>query len=105
MATQSSISYKVDQKLTEEPSTGGTWARLHHTHRRALVNGIMYCEKCGQFAIKKVEGLADPCNGKPLNNYGVAQLKKLNRGMHPVRGALTWPDGTNTTVTWAFGLL
>ena len=98
-AKQSAISLQTEQKISVGEASGA-WGRIHHSHSRALVNGVCYCTRCGQFAIKKVEGLASVCTGRPLNSYGRAQLKKLNGGKHPVRGALTWPDGTHSAVVF-----
>ena len=74
------------------------WDKIHSSHRRALVNDIVYCIKCGKYGIKKVEGLSSQCTGMPTNDFGRAQLKKFNDGIHLVRNALSWPDGTSSAI-------
>ena len=76
----------------------GVRSQVHESHTRALVGDIIFCIKCGKFSIKKVEGLANRCSGAPAHSCGRAQLKKMLKGHHPVRGALSWPDGSDISI-------
>ena len=80
--------------------SGGAYASIHSSHKRAMLNQIIFCTKCGLYCINKAEGLRMQCRGPPKNNYGKAQLKKLLSGKHPVRGAVSWPDGSDAKVTY-----
>ena len=85
---QSAISLSSQPRLDSEKLQAGPWSKVHTTHKGMLLNGRLYCRKCGLFNINQVEGLALACNGAPKNNYGKAQLTKLKEGKHPVRAAL-----------------
>ena len=72
---------RIDQtvQLTTQSSRGG-WGNIHGSHRRAMVNQIIFCYKCGLYSVNKAEGLAQQCKGQPANSFGRAQLKKLTNG-------------------------
>ena len=95
---QSTASLKSEPIVERQGQQAGAWSRVHGTHRRCLLNGILYCSRCGKYSIGKVEGLAETCTGAPTSSFQKAQLKKLSEGRHPVRGALTWPDGTSSAL-------
>ena len=78
------VSYKGDS----------AWSKIHTSHKRNMVGGVVYCRRCGYFRINKAVGLAKPCRGKPMYS-AEAILRKLNNGQHPVPGAPEWPDGTS----------
>jgi hypothetical protein len=99
LARQSQVSIAIGKQFT--PMDGaGAWSRIHASHRRALVNDICDCVRCGLFCINKAQGLAQVCTGRPMHSCGRAQLKKLNNGRNPIRGATEWPDGTHISVSF-----
>ena len=98
---QSAISLRSEPRLETAKPQAGAWSKVHPTHKRVLLNGILYCRICGLSSINKIEGLAESCNGEPKNSCGRAQFKKLNEGKHPVRGALTWPDGSSSSIAFS----
>lgn len=61
---QSHISRAAD-KAYDQSLGSGAWSRIHHTHKRAMINDIIFCIECGKSSIKKVEGLALHCPGVP----------------------------------------
>ena len=69
-------------------------------HKRTIVNHIVFCIKCRRYCINKAEGLSVPCRGCPTDRFGKAQLKKLPNDRHPVRGATSWPDGSDAHGTY-----
>lgn len=75
----------------------GAWTKIHSSHRRNLVGGIVYCRKCGAFAINKAISLSKQCQGQPPHNAARAQLKKLEEGRNPLRDKAPWPDGSEHT--------
>lgn len=97
IAAASSHSSEKPVELTSSESAPEP-PRIHLSHRRALVNSIQFCIKRGLYSIIIVEGLATQCKGRPSNNYGRAQLKKLLDGKHPVRCAVTWRDGSSALI-------
>ena len=108
LTKQSAVSLAAEQRMSEvkvkdkdEPvhrEGQSAWSRIHPSHRRALVNKIIYCTKCGCFAVNKAIKLAEVCTGIPTHNAAKAQLKKLNEGRNPIPNSSTWPDGTNSLV-------
>ncbi|HUU60977.1 MAG TPA: reverse transcriptase domain-containing protein, partial [Acidimicrobiia bacterium] len=59
-------------------------------HRRMLSGDLLWCNTCGAYAGgSKAVGLAAPCPGAPPKENGgrYAQLRKLQRGIHPRDGA------------------
>ena len=52
-------------------------------HVRAARGGIIWCIKCGSYAIKFAVGLAGPCRGKPANPSQLRVLARLRAGRHP----------------------
>ena len=93
---QSRESGRQEQELRKEGKQGGAWSKVHSTHKRCLLKGILYCSRCGRYSIGKVEGRAVECTGPPSTSFQKAQLKKLSEGRHPVRGAVSWPDGSSS---------
>ena len=91
----------IDQEVKLAVNEGsGAFDRVHTSHKRAMVNQIVFCIKCGLYCINKADGLSVQCRGCPTNSFGKAQLKKLLNGRHPVRGATTWPDGSDAHRTY-----
>ena len=72
----------IDQsiKFTTRVSGGGAYGSIHLSHKRVMLNQIVFCTTCGLSCINKAEGLKLQCRGPPTNNYGKAQLKKLLTG-------------------------
>ena len=99
---QSHVSIRTEPQVEEGGSQkqGGAWANVHPTHKRYLLNGILFCARCGKYSIAKTEGLAIECPGQPYNSYGRVQLKKLLNGQIPIRSAETWPDGSSARVRY-----
>ena len=52
-------------------------------HVRAAYGEVVWCIKCGAYAVKHAVGLAGPCGGRPTNASQLRVLKRLLRGRHP----------------------
>ena len=52
-------------------------------HTRFLTDDVLWCDRCGAYAISQAIGLAKPCSGKPTGGT-LARLGLLRRGLHPV---------------------
>ena len=96
-AILSSAHVSAHIKLAYLPGCGAL-DRVHESHRRMMTNQIVVCRHCGLYALNKAEGLAKPCLGRPANNFGRCQLRKLLEGRNPIRGAVAWPDGSHIRV-------
>ncbi len=55
-------------------------------HRRYAYGPLVWCEVCGAYAERFAVGLAKPCPGRPLYASRAAQLRRLQRGRHPLSG-------------------
>ncbi len=55
-------------------------------HRRYAYGSLVWCDLCGAYADRFAVGLARPCPGRPLYASRAAQLRRLQRGRHPLTG-------------------
>ncbi len=55
-------------------------------HRRYAYGTLVWCDICGAYADRFAVGLARPCPGRPLYESRAAQLRRLQRGRHPLTG-------------------
>jgi hypothetical protein len=55
-------------------------------HRRLAYGTLVWCDICGAYAERFAVGLARPCPGRPLYASRAAQLRRLQRGRHPLTG-------------------
>ena len=62
---------------------GGTGGTDGGGHVRAARGGVIWCIKCGSYAIKFAVGLAGPCRGPPTNPSQLQILARLTAGRHP----------------------
>ena len=53
--------------------------------------GVVWCWKCGKFAVNKPRGLVYACTEAP-STYGAATLRRLRNGQPPY-GLKGWPTG------------
>jgi hypothetical protein len=66
---------------------------LHASHDFHLLNGIIYCGKCGAYSSgQRVALLALPCEGgaptdTDAGRSTLSRLKRMNKGLHPQSGA------------------
>ena len=61
------------------------WNRGHHIHKTGQV---VYCTKCGCFAIKRMGyGLASQCKPSATGASNAARLLRLRQGLHPLSAA------------------
>ncbi len=56
-------------------------------HRRYAYGTLVWCDRCGAYADRFAVGLARPCPGRPLYASRAAQLRRLQRGRHPLTGS------------------
>ena len=59
---------------------------LHHSHALHWHRGIIFCNKCGNYSVKKVVNLALKCPLKCKGAYGTNVLKRLRGGQVPYTG-------------------
>ena len=75
-------------------SVAGLWARRAQElgglggsdgagHVRAAKGEMVWCVRCGSYAVKWAVGLAGPCLGGPQNPSQKRVLQRLNAGRHP----------------------
>ena len=84
--------------INHETMQEGKWGRVHHSHRRALVKGMVFCKACGKYAAVKTIALARACRGKPPPNGGISKLRRMCSGLHPELRTTEWPDGSSTAI-------
>ena len=54
---------------------------IHHTHRLYKISGLIYCNKCGAYAIKRVQKLASECVAPTA--AGECLINLVNKGKIP----------------------
>ena len=75
-------------------SAAGMWARRARElggrggsdgagHVRASKGGVVWCVRCGAYAVRWAIGLAEPCREKPSNPSQCRVLARLRAGRHP----------------------
>ena len=82
-------------------------------HVRAAFGEVVWCVKCGAYAVTHAVGLAGPCRGRPTNASQLRVFKRLWNGRHPrtnallggemmreVLGVCSWEEGR---VGWGSG--
>ena len=52
-------------------------------HVRAAFGEVIWCIRCGAYAVKHAIGLAGPCRGAPMSASQTRVLKRLKDGRHP----------------------
>ena len=52
-------------------------------HVRAAKGGVVWCVKCGSYAVRWAVGLAEPCRERPTNPSQRRVLARLKAGRHP----------------------
>jgi ribonuclease HI len=66
----------------------GKWL-LHGSHSLRLFRGLMWCQRCGHYAVCKPRALLLPCSGT-LAPGGAAAIRAIQRGRTPT-GLAAWP--------------
>ena len=65
------------------PCKGSFAARAHASHRLRLCKGVVWCGRCGAYAVEKVVGLARECPGHPMTAASAQRLLLLRNGLVP----------------------
>jgi len=69
--------------------------RIDPSHTLGHTKGIIWCWRCGSYAITAPQSLSGPCP-RGCDVYGRSCLKRIRRGLTP-RSDLVWPDrGANS---------
>ena len=68
----------------------GLKRKIDPSHALAHVNGITFCTKCGNYAIKVVKDLARGCQMKVSNPTKARNLRRLLQGRLPT--GMKWPS-------------
>ena len=63
---------------------------IHSSHRLSHKRGVMWCGRCGCYAVLRVANLGLPCRGYAAG-AGATALGRLAAGFTPSRGMLQWP--------------
>jgi len=74
------------------------WDKVHHTHSRWLVGGIVFCRHCGYWMTTGIQKLSQPCPRAPRNHCVLMQKKRMLNGQHPDYRARKWPSGYPASV-------
>lgn len=72
------------------------WASVHASHRRYMVNGLLFCGKCGYWMDRKALKLKEVCPGVPSDTHlpwWKPLVKRALLGLHPNNKATHWPCG------------
>ena len=84
--------------LVINPALGSFSRMIHPTHPLGHKRGVVWCWKCGAFAVRDPQKLGDPCmpisfSGPAIKSeaYGRACLSRVRRGLTP-RSDMQWPD-------------
>ena len=64
--------------------------KVDPSHSLAHINGITFCTKCGNYAVKIVRELAKGCQMKVSNPTKARNLRRLLHGRLPA--GMTWPS-------------
>ena len=64
--------------------------KVDPSHSLAHINGITFCTKCGNYAVKVVKDLAKGCQMKVSNPTKARNLKRLLQGRLPT--GMAWPS-------------
>ena len=64
--------------------------KVDPSHSLAHINGITFCTKCGNYAVKIVRELAKGCQMKVSNPTKARNLRRLLQGRLPT--GMTWPS-------------
>ena len=64
--------------------------RINPSHVLGHTRGIIWCWRCGAYAISAPQTLAEACPGG-CDTYGRAVLSRIKRGLTP-RSDVKWPD-------------
>jgi hypothetical protein len=59
---------------------------VHESHKPCWYRGILYCDLCGSYSKRRMDGLPDECNLKPSNQGSDYRLKCMRRGKFPIKG-------------------
>ena len=65
------------------PCKGSFAARAHVSHRLRVTQGVVWCGRCGAYAVEKVVGLARECPGHPVTAASAQRLLLLRNGHVP----------------------
>ena len=69
-------------------------APIHASHKLSGGRGLVWCWKCGKYAVERALGLTKVCPGVP-SSYGALNLKRLGEGKPPYSLG-QWPQGDVT---------
>ena len=76
--------------ITISDRLGSFSRRLHPSHIFGHTRGILWCWRCGAYAITAPQTLSEPCP-RGCDTYGRRCLNRIRRGLTP-RSDLVWPD-------------
>ena len=74
---------------------GSGRARIHGSHSLAAAKGVVWCWKCGSYAVRIPRLLAEPCRASK-NKYTEKVLKRLRAGLTPLPRMQSWPSPEST---------
>ena len=83
----------------EDVVNEGGWSRVHPSHKRAMVNNVIFCTKCGAWMSSNCRRMGKQCLRTTPYKQAKSQLRRLMSGLYPWKH-LTWPDGTPGTVAF-----
>ena len=63
---------------------------VHYSHSLRWHRGILWCQRCGHYAQRKVVKLADQCPLKLTTSYGAGVLKRISHDRSPTATG-QWP--------------
>ena len=78
---------------SQTSQVGHVWDRIHPSHKRWMIGGLVFCRDCGYWMCGAIHKLRDPCIRAPANSTNRYQRDRMLNGMHPDRRARKWPSG------------
>ena len=70
---------------------GARSSAIHSSHRIQTHRGVMWCWRCGKYAISRGRSLLKPC-AQGANGTGKAVLSRVRRGLTP-HISVRWAEG------------
>ena len=62
----------------------------HPSHHLFVMRGLVFCNSCGYYASRRMQNLAEPCNGCD-DRVAITRVRNLRQGKLP-SGLLQWPN-------------
>ena len=90
------------------PCRGNFLSRAHPSHTLSVLEGVVWCGRCGAYSVEKMVGLARPCPGHPTTPSSARRLQLLRGGEVPAASEnaavrLSLADHASSTSDAGFG--